>query len=372
MLTAIIFILILGVLIFVHELGHFLTARRNGIRAEEFGFGFPPRIFGFAKYKNTEKFKLVWGSNDIETDDTVYSLNWIPLGGFVKIKGENGEETDAADSFSAKSAWVRIKVLAAGVMMNFLLAWLLIAIVFMTGAPAELAQMTDSNIPIKISAISPASPAEQVGLKKNDEIVKKQNGLEFKGASDFVAYTNAHKGEKIDLQVLRNGQVMDFSITPRADAPNGEGPIGIAFGNSVQKFSIIEALYRGLLTVLAIIFTMLATLVVIIKNIFIGHGGAIEVSGPVGIAIMTKQAMSFGLSSLALFVSILSINLGVINALPIPALDGGRILFILIEKIKGSPISQKVEQSFHMIGFLLLIALMVFVTFKDVINIFVK
>ena len=123
---------------------------------------------------------------------------------------------------------------------------------------------------------------------------------------------------------------------------------------------------------LAIIFTMLATLVVIIKNIFIGHGGAIEVSGPVGIAIMTKQAMSFGLSSLALFVSILSINLGVINALPIPALDGGRILFILIEKIKGSPISQKVEQSFHMIGFLLLIALMVFVTFKDVINIFVK
>ena len=139
MLTAIIFILILGVLIFVHELGHFLTARRNGIRAEEFGFGFPPRIFGFAKYKNTEKFKLVWGSNDIETDDTVYSLNWIPLGGFVKIKGENGEETDAADSFSAKSAWVRIKVLAAGVMMNFLLAWLLIAIVFMTGAPAELA-----------------------------------------------------------------------------------------------------------------------------------------------------------------------------------------------------------------------------------------
>lgn len=372
MITAIVFVLVLGILIFVHELGHFLTARRNGIRAEEFGFGFPPRIFGYAKDKKTGKFKLVWGNRDVETDDTVYSLNWIPLGGFVKIKGENGAGANDSDSFAAKGAWVRIKVLAAGVMMNFILAWFLISVVFMSGAPSELAQMTDADIPIRISAVSPASPAEQAGLKAQDEIVKQQGDVKFEGITDFVAYTNAHKGEEISLQIMRDGKVLNFSLTPRAEAPAGEGPLGIAFGDSLQKYSFFEAFYRGLLTVLAIIFAMLAALGSIIVNIFVGQGGSIDVSGPVGIALMTKQALSFGLGSLALFVSILSINLGVINALPIPALDGGRILFILIEKIKGSPISQKVEQSFHTIGFLLLIFLMLFVTFKDVINIFVK
>jgi regulator of sigma E protease len=368
MITAIIFILILGVLIFVHELGHFLTARRNGIRAEEFGFGFPPRIFGYAKTKKDGKFKIFWGNKEVETEDTVYSLNWIPLGGFVKIKGENGTEENDFDSFAAKSAWIRIKVLGAGVMMNFVLAWFLISIVFMLGAPAELVQMTDSTLPIKISEVSTGSPAESVGLLAGDEIVKKQTKVEFRGVADFVAYANAHKGESIDLAVVRNNKTLNFSVIPRIDVPAGEGPLGVSFGSEVLRFSFFEAIYKGMLTVLAIILAMLVALGGIIKGIFVGQKMAVEVAGPVGIALMTKQAVSFGLSSVALFVSILSINLGVINALPIPALDGGRILFILIEKLKGSPVSQKTEQHFHMIGFLILIGLMIFVTFKDVIN----
>jgi len=370
MITAIVFILILGVLIFVHELGHFLTARWNGIRAEEFGFGFPPRIFGYAKDKTTNKFKFVWGNKNIETEDTVYSLNWIPLGGFVKIKGENGNNENDADSFAAKGAWPRIKVLAAGVVMNFVLAWFLISIVFMTGAPAELVQMTDSSIPIKISEVFPGSPAEGVGMKAGDEIIKKQADIEFKGISDFIAYTGTHKGKSISLKIMRDGKIFTFSVAPRIDIPEGEGPLGIAFDVPDQKYSFLSSIYRGFLTVLAIISAMLVALGGIIKSLFVGQGAPVEVAGPIGIAKMTSQAMSFGMSSLALFVSILSINLGVINALPIPALDGGRILFIIIEKIKGSPV--RTEQYFHTIGFLLLIGLMILVTYKDIVSIFVK
>ena len=374
MLTAIVFIVILGLLIFVHELGHFLTARRNGIKSEEFGFGFPPRALGFVKSEKTGKFKIIWGGRDVRTPHTIYSINWIPLGGFVKIKGEKGESM-AEDSFAAKSAWVRIKVLAAGVIMNFVLAWALVALVLMIGAP-EAIDSAGGNYPnskIQISDVISDSPAAAMGIKVGDEILKTQSSeIQFKNVADVQNYINLNKGEEIGLRIRRGSQILGLKGTPRTDIPEGQGPMGISLAETiVVKYSWYEAVGKGLVTVLELIWAMLAGLFVLIKNVIMGQKAGVEVAGPVGIAVMTKQFTALGFIYVLQFAAILSINLGIINAFPFPALDGGRILFILIEKIKGSPVSQKTEQLFHSIGFLLLILLMLFITFRDVLK-FIK
>jgi regulator of sigma E protease len=374
MLTVIVFILILGLLIFVHELGHFLTARKNGIKAEEFGFGFPPRALGFVKSEKTGKFKVVWGNKDIRTPFTIYSINWIPLGGFVKIKGENGRNLDA-DSFAAKSAWVRVKVLAAGVIMNFVLAWALVSLVLMIGAP-EAVDSTGVNYPnskIQISEVVSDSPAAAMGIKLGDEILKTQSSqIQFKNVADVQNYINLNKGNEVSLRIRRGSQLLNLKGTPRTDIPEGQGPLGISLAETiVVKYSWYEAIGKGLVTVLELIWAMLAGLFVLIKNVIMGQKAGVEVAGPVGIAVMTKQFTALGLIYVLQFAAILSINLGIINAFPFPALDGGRILFILIEKIKGSPVSHKTEQLFHSIGFLLLILLMLFITFRDVLK-FIK
>jgi len=373
-LAVIVFILVLGVLIFVHEMGHFLVARRNGIKAEEFGFGFPPRIFGVYKSEKSEKYKFVPGNKNIRSKNTVYSLNWIPLGGFVKIKGEDGGEKKDSDSFAGKSAWVRTKVLAAGVIMNFVLAWVLISIVFMLGSPqATNAISKDTpNAKIQISEISPDSPASTAGLKVGDEISKIQinsanQKIKINSIKDLQNYINIHKGQKIILAVKRGPEKLNISITPRINTPSGQGPLGVALvETSLVRYPWYKAIWTGLITTLNLTWAILVALGTIIKNLFIGHGVSADVAGPVGIAVLTKQVTEMGLIYILQFAALLSINLGIINAFPFPALDGGRILFIVIEKIKGHPVSQKVEQAFHTSGFILLIILLVLITFHDV------
>lgn len=380
MLTIIVFILILGVLIFVHELGHFLTARRNGIKAEEFGFGFPPRLLGFVKDEETGKHKIVWGNKEVQSSNTVYSVNWIPLGGFVKIKGENGQNKDE-DSFAAKGAWVRTKVLAAGVIMNFILAWILIALVLAIGAP-EAIDSSGGNFPnskIQISEVIPETPASAMGLKIGDEILKNQNiktpegkTITFSGLKDVQEYITANKGGEISLRIKRGSQILDLKGVPRLDFPAGQGPLGISMvETAVVRYPWYQAIWKGLMNVLDLTLAMLTGLFVLIKNIFLGQRTGVDVAGPVGIAVLTKQVTALGLAYVLQFAAILSINLGIINAFPFPALDGGRILFIIIEKIKGSPVSQKTEHFFHSFGFLLLIILMIYITFRDVLK-FIK
>jgi regulator of sigma E protease len=438
MLAVLVFIIILGVLIFVHELGHFVTAIRNGIKASEFGFGFPPRIFGVQlitgkenrkemelksvdiksidiKSQGTEireeiitekleemerlrpvrKWRIIWGSRDGDDEDekedlaeahekrfrggTIYSLNWIPLGGFVKIKGENGESKEDEDSFSGKSAWVRTKVLAAGVIMNFVLAWFLISIVFMIGAP----QAFDPNdhgvadAKIQISEISSDSPAQLAGLKVGDEISKIQvnfagENVKISSVEDTQNYIKNNAGKEINLAVVRGRENLKINITPRAVAPEGQGLLGVSLvQTSIVRYSWYKAFWEGLKSTYEITIAILVALGGIIKSLFTGNGVGADVSGPVGIAVLTKQVTGLGIVYILQFAALLSINLGIINILPIPALDGGRILFVLIEKIKGSPVSQKIEQAFHSIGFILLILLLLLVTFKDVMN-FIK
>jgi len=380
MSAILIFIAILGVLILVHEMGHFLVARRNGIKAEEFGFGFPPRIFGFYKQDKTGKYKLVLGNKNINSKNTVYSLNWIPLGGFVKIKGENGSGKKEEDSFAFKSAWIRSKVLAAGVTMNFVLAWILISIVFMLGIPetidsASSAQSSPSS-KIQIVEIFPDSPAEKSKLEAGDEILKKQidpsgkivNLQNVKQTSEFIS---SYKGKALNLKIKRGGKDITVSVVPRINPPENQGALGISLvETTLVKYSVGESFWNGFKTTGELIFSIFGALFGILKNLFIGNGVGADVSGPVGIAIFTKKVAGLGLAYILQFAAILSVNLGVINILPFPALDGGRILFIAIEKIKGSPVSQKVEQTFHMIGFVLLITLLILVTFRDVARFF--
>ncbi len=371
MLTILIFVIVLGVLIFVHELGHFLTARRNGVKAEEFGFGFPPRVFGVVFDDFTKKFRLVKGNEDVESPHTVYSLNWIPLGGFVRIKGEDRDAPLEPDSFAGKSAWVRFKILVAGVVMNFLLAWVLFSVVLMLGFPEQInpedrAQYEHTQV--QILQVQPGTPAESIGLLAGD-VLKKLDTTPVKNLSVVTDYIAAHKGKEIAVTIDRGGEMLVLKGTPRTDAPAGEGALGISFSETaIVEYGFFEALWKGLeQTYLktAEIFTVLGTM---LASLFTGAKTSVDIAGPVGIVYLTKQMSELGLAYLLYFAAILSINLGIINALPIPALDGGRILFILIEKLKGSPVSQKVEGYVHQIGFMLLLLLMVWVTFYDILR----
>jgi regulator of sigma E protease len=371
MIAIIVFIIILGVLIFVHELGHFVMARRNGVRADEFGFGFPPRMAGFFQDDKTKKYKFVWGNKEIQSKNTVYSVNWIPLGGFVKIKGADTTET-GEDSFASKKAWPRIKILAAGVIMNFILAWILLSFSLMIGAPETIdssrADINDAKI--QINEVISGSPAESAGIRIGDEILKENVQADFKNISDVQDFINKNKGKEINFDIRRGNEIIRIKSVPRENIPEGEGALGISLVQTAMvKYPVLKAFWMGAIEVYQLTIAILMALGGIIASLFSGKGVGADVSGPIGIAMLTKQVATLGLTYILRFAALLSINLAIINALPIPALDGGRILFILIEKIKGSPISQETEQKFHTIGFVLLILLMILVTLRDVVKI---
>lgn len=372
MVTAIVFIIILGVLIFVHELGHFMVARRNGVKADEFGFGFPPRIFGFFQDEKTKKYKFVWGGKEVKSKNTIYSINWIPLGGFVKIKGENGGEIEESDSFASKKAWPRIKILAAGVIMNFVLAWFLISWGLWIGAPEVIddSMAGFSDVKVQITQVMPGSPAEKAGIMIGDEILKSQDHGSFNSVAEVQEYISLNSGKEIVLDLRRGNEPISISVIPEKNETENKGMIGVGLAKTaIVEYPLHEAIWKGAVSVYEITMLILAALGGIIANLFSGNGVGADVSGPIGIAILTKQVATLGFVYILQFAALLSINLGIVNALPIPALDGGRILFILIEKMKGSPISHKTEHMFHTVGFMLLILLMILVTLRDVVKI---
>ena len=368
MLTILIFIVLLGLLVFVHELGHFLTAKWNGIKADEFGFGFPPRLIGVVKNDQTGKYDIVWGGKDVTSRNTIYSLNWIPLGGFVRIKGEDGSGTNDPESFAGRPAWTRIKVLGAGVFMNFVLAWVLISIVFALGLPQPIDSSERAKYPdakIQILDVKKGTPAETMGLKLGDEVVKVA-GKKPESLDMVREEILAHKGQPIMMEVNRLGQTMTLTGTPRVDYPSNEGSLGISFSETaIVSYPWYEALYRGLVATYDITLAILAAFGKMIAGLFGAEKVPVDVTGPVGNVYLTKQMSDLGLPYLLQFAALLSINLGIINILPIPALDGGRILFVLIEKLKGSPVSQRVEGMIHQVGFMLLLLLMLLITVRD-------
>lgn len=362
-LTLITFLIVLSILIFVHEFGHFWSARKLGVKVEEFGLGFAPRIFGFYKSQDG-KWKTVRGNAEVsDAADTIYSLNWLPLGGFCKIKGENGEGEEDHDSFVSKPVWRRIIIISAGVVMNVVLAAVLFSIGFMIGSPQGYGESDSraiiSDPKIEIIEVVKDSPADSAGLVAGDFILE-VDGQNFIDEKDLRAYVNPRAGQELTYKIEREKEILEEKIIPADHA--GKGEIGVAIVNiGLVRYPWYLAIWKGFLTAIFMVWAIIIALLNIIKNLFSGNGAGADVAGPIVIAKTTGQYARMGISYLIQFTGLLSVNLAVINFLPIPALDGGRIIFLLIEKVKGSPIRRDIEAAIHGIGFFLLIALMILV-----------
>lgn len=366
-LTIIVFVIILGLLIFVHELGHFITARKMNVRVEEFGFGFPPRAFGIYKSKDG-KWKKVFGNKELEKDqNTVYSLNWLPIGGFVKIFGEEGEGEKDPNSFSSKSVWARSLILSAGVFMNFVLAMILLTIGFKIGLPQAVEEGDSArNLKIQIAQVSKDSPADSSGLNIGDQIVS-IDGENFIEIEDLQEKIKSESGKEINLEIKRGNEDLDIKATPRENPPEDEGALGIALVKTgIVSYPLFQSIWMGITTTFTILIAILVAFYDIIHNLIVQKPISAEFAGPVGIAVLTGQVTRMGFVYILQFAAVLSINLGILNILPFPALDGGRILFLIIEKIRGRKVSQKIENTVHTAGFFLLILLLAVVTFKDI------
>jgi len=383
--TIIIFILVLSVLVFAHELGHFVTAKRLGVRADEFGFGFPPRAFGF--YKNKfGKWRKVLGKRTYEslenssTDKevpkpgaTIYSVNWLPLGGFVKIKGENDNGDHDPDSFASKKIWQRLVILSAGVIMNVVLAWFLFSIGYLIGMPQSTSELGKrarvSEAMVAIIDVRAGSPAEEAGLKTGD-FIRSVNGQLVAFEQDVQDLISPLVGEELSLLVSRGQEEVSVMVIPE-EAEDGRGVIGVGImAAGTVSYPLFPALIEGAKTTCWMLKEILFAFGGLIKNLVSGEAVGQEFAGPVGIANITGQAARLGFVYLLQFTALLSLNLAIINILPFPALDGGRILFLLVEKVKGKPVRRDIEAVVHNIGFLLLIALIIFVTYKDIAKLF--
>jgi len=396
LLTIITFILVLSVLVFAHELGHFWMARRFGVKAEEFGFGFPPRAIGYQtwredssfegevvngqKKKGKRKWRMVYGGRALFPEEekygTVYSLNWIPLGGFVKIKGENGEGENDPDSFSARPAWQRVFILSAGVSMNVILAGALISLGLMVGMPQSLndlgASAKISDQKIQVAEVLKDSPAEKAGLKIGD-IILSINNQTFRTETELQNYVGTRKDQELTYQIKRGDKEEDFKIAPKMQSETGRAGVGIAItATGVVRYPWYIAIWEGFKIAIFLVWAIIVAFYTLIKNLIFGHGLNADVAGPVGIATMTGQAARMGWVYVLQFTALLSVNLAVINFLPFPALDGGRVLFIIVEKIKGKPVRRELEATMHYIGFALLLLLVAVVTFRDVLRIWTQ
>ena len=394
MLTAIIFLAVLALLVIAHELGHFITARKSGMKVYEFGFGFPPRAFGFQVLtKKDENGKLkkkkifFWGRGEIKEEEqkeenfahkgwelgTIYSFNWLPLGGFVRIKGEDGESKNEKDSFGHQKAWKRIIVLSAGVVMNFLLAGVLLGIGFMVGLPMDTSSgIEDSAIVVGepatlIQYVEKGSPADEVGLKFGDQVLMIGED-EVTSANQVVNYIQANSQGEIILKVKRENQELNFVATPRVLKNGDETPrLGMMLADAgLVRYPWYISLYKGFVAAGVGLVNVFIGLFLMIKSLIIGKGLISDVSGPIGIAVIVGQSAKMGFNYLINVTAMISLSLAALNILPIPALDGGRILFIIIEKIIRRPVNEKYERLAHLIGFALLMALIIFVTFRDI------
>ncbi len=343
--SILIFVAVLSLLILIHEFGHYYVAKKLGVWVEEFGLGIPPRAVGK------------------KIGETIYSLNWLPFGGFVRL---HGEENDAKVSkpkraFKNKPKRVRVAIVTAGVVMNFLLAVVAFSIVYsFTGVPRE-SEM------VKIVEIVEGSPAANAGLLAED-VVNRVDGEDVVSTAGFISLVEGK--EAITMSIDRGPQSLEIVAEPRENPPEGEGSLGVVISTSEIYYPPVwqrpfygiyygfkEAIFWGQLVIVGFLG--------IFGNLFAGKAPE-GLAGPVGIYAITSQAASYGVISLINFIGILSVNLAILNILPFPALDGGRLAFIFAEALWGKKVLPKVESYIHLAGMAFLILLLVAITFGDV------
>ncbi|MCA9371943.1 RIP metalloprotease RseP [Candidatus Woesebacteria bacterium] len=357
-MTIIIFIIILLVLVLVHEFGHFFAAKKQGIYVEEFGFGFPPRLFGKKR------------------GETLYSLNLLPIGGFVKLYGEEyheshkelkhkGKTIPASRAFVNKKPWQKTIVIVGGVIMNFILGWVLISYLFTVGTPVPNG--------IKIVEVQKNSPAEDAHLMKGDHVLYLQQGNEkneIQTTNDLVELSGTYGDQEVMLGFERDGETSQVQIIPRAQPPKGEGALGVVITQDsvVKKYPWYQAPFYGLAEAASMTRRIVVEIVKIPAQLIAQQKTKVDFAGPVGIAQVVGEARAFGLNALLQIVALLSLNLAVVNILPLPALDGGRLVFILYEWITGKKPNEKLEQHLNTAGITFLLLLTVLITINDIVR----
>ena len=337
----IIFLLILGTAVFIHELGHFMIAVRLGVRVEEFGFGLPPKMLTLGHWRGT-----------------AITLNWIPIGGFVRPEGEFDPEQPTG--LAASLPRTRFAVLLAGAISNLLFAFVLLTGAFMIGGPAEGQ--------IRVMDVSPVSPAEEAGLMPGDVIVR-VGGEPATTAANLRAVIKSNAGQAMMIGVLRDGQTVEVQFTPRAEWPSGEGPAGFTTRVEIVHYGFFESVGRSA----KVVWTILRDTILTLARTITGSGGAFRIVGPLGLKQASdwtvKQAAQWeALYPVLYLAGLINVGLGFTNLLPLPALDGGRIAFVLVEVLRGKRLSWKVERWVHGAGAIALIVSMIVLSVFDVLN----
>ena len=346
-ITLIIAFLSLIALMVIHEFGHFIIAKKFGVRVDEFGIGYPPRIFGK------------------KIGETIYSINLLPLGAFVRIYGEEGGVDDYR-SFMQLKIWKRVLIVLGGVAAFWLASIILFSVVFMLGADIPVGdQALDglTNAKVKIVSVAMDSPAASAGLKMGDTI------LNIDKISDFQKIVADNRGQEIILTIARQKSIFDVSLTPRISSPENEGPIGVGLermATLIKKYPWYQAPIQGTIYCYQVSVNALSGLYSVFASLILGKGvpeGA-EFAGPLGITVFLARAADYGVGFFLYFIGVISVFIAIFNLFPIPALDGGKLIFLAIEKIRKKPVPVIVEQSITAGFFILLIAMSIFVTIK--------
>lgn len=339
------FFVVLGPLIFFHEMGHFLAARWGKVVVEEFGIGLPPRMVTL-----------------FEQGGTKFTLNWLPLGGFMRPIGEN--DPSVAGGLAAASKHVRLATLAAGPGANFVAAFAILVVMFMIGAPEYLPGA-------RIEHVEPGSPAETAGLEVGD-VISKVDDYPIEAHTDLTGYVTSHAGEVLAFTVTRGEASLTFEITPRVAPPEGQGPIGIQFGppdTRIASYGLFGAMRRAVEEIIDIFVQIPRAIKQVSEGViparYMRPVSVIGISQIGGLALdnSIEQNVIWPVLQLAAYISV---ALAITNLLPLPALDGGRIIFILIEGIRGRPVDPKRETIVHFVGFAVLLALMLVFVFLDI------
>lgn len=357
LLTILIIFLTLIILLVLHELGHFILAKKFGVRVEEFGIGYPPRIFGK------------------KIGETIYSINLLPFGAFVKITGEE-EEVDDPRSFSQKPLWQRALIILGGVVSFWIMAFLIFSLIAGAwGLPQAVSDDFQGKAQVQIIEVAKDSPAKAAGIKAGDKIIElkaQSSKVKVNKVKEIQDFTALYKGEEIVLTLKRGEEFLDVSLIPRLSPPEDEGAIGVGLARVANiKSPWYQAPYQGARVTFQKTWQIPVVLGTLFHKFLKGEKvQGVQLVGPIGIGEIMGQSLKLGIANFLMVVGVIAVWLALFNALPIPALDGGKFLFLVIEGIRKRPISREIEQKVSLSFFLLLILLMIFVTIKDVIRLF--